>query len=99
MLVSYDLLYELEAVLMRPKFREKLTFSDVQEYVRYIADRATMVEQPEPHRRVAGIPDPDDHYLANLAGQAQVDRLVSGDSHLHATSPREFLEELDPQAR
>ena len=95
MIVSYDLLYELEAVLMRAWFREKLTYTDVQEYVRYIADRASMTEQPEPHRRVAGIPDPDDHYLANLAEQARVDRLVSGDPDLHATSPREFADELE----
>lgn len=27
MVTSYDLLYELEAVLLRPKFRAKLTYS------------------------------------------------------------------------
>jgi hypothetical protein len=48
MVVSYDLLYELEAVLLRKKFREKLSISDVLEYVRYIADNATMFDQEEP---------------------------------------------------
>lgn len=33
MIVSYALLYELEAVLMRPWFRRKLAFSDIVEYV------------------------------------------------------------------
>lgn len=95
MIVSYDLLYELEAVLLRDKFREKLAVSDVLEYVRYLADRATMVQPPEPHRRVAGIPDPDDHYLVNLAEVFAVDRLVSGDPDLHASTPRDFLDELE----
>ena len=36
MLVSYELLYELEAVLLRPKFRSKLTVSDVLTYVRWL---------------------------------------------------------------
>jgi uncharacterized protein len=95
MIVSYDLLYELEAVLMRDMFRDKLSVSDVVEYVRFLADHATMVEQPEPHARVAGIPDPGDYYLARLAESANVDRLVSGDLDLDATSPREFADELE----
>jgi predicted nucleic acid-binding protein len=78
-----------------PKFREKLSISDVLEYVRYIADHATMVEQEEPHSRVAGIPDPGDHYLGNLTEQAATVRLVSGDPDLLATTPREFYDELE----
>ena len=38
-LVSYDLLYELEAVLLRPKFRSKLTVSDVLTYVRWLREQ------------------------------------------------------------
>ena len=95
MVVSYDLLYELEAVLLRNRFREKLSVSDVLDYVRYLADRGTMAHPPEPHARVAEIPDPDDHYLVNLAEFAAADRLVSGDPDLGATTPREFLDELE----
>jgi hypothetical protein len=72
-----------------------LAVSDVVEYVRFIADRATMAEQPEPHARVAGIPDPGDYYLARLAESARVDRLVTGDPDLHGTTPREFADELE----
>jgi hypothetical protein len=50
MIVSYDLLYELEAVLMRPRFRRKLTFSDVVEYVMWIRERATFVPDVPPWR-------------------------------------------------
>jgi predicted nucleic acid-binding protein len=43
MLVSYDLLYELEAVLLRPRFRRKLTVSDVIEYVSWLRESALFV--------------------------------------------------------
>jgi putative PIN family toxin of toxin-antitoxin system len=95
MVVSYDLLYELEAVLLRERFREKLSVSDVVEFVSFLADRATMVEQTDPHGYTAGIADQWDYYLRNLAEAAGVDRLVSGDPDLHATSPREFADELE----
>jgi hypothetical protein len=54
-----------------------------------------MVEQEEPHSRVAGISDPGDHYLGNLTEQAATVRLVSGDPDLLATTPREFYDELE----
>ena len=44
MLVSCDLLYELEAVLLRPYFRDKLTYSDVLAYVSWIRDGAELYE-------------------------------------------------------
>jgi predicted nucleic acid-binding protein len=44
MVVSYDLLYELEAVLLRPYFRDKLTYSDVLAYVSWIREGAGLYE-------------------------------------------------------
>ena len=48
MLVSYELLYELEAVLLRPKFRSKLTVSDVLTYVRWLRKGAMFVNDAPP---------------------------------------------------
>lgn len=41
MIVYYDLLHELETVLLRDWFRRKLTVSDVLEYVLWLRERAT----------------------------------------------------------
>jgi predicted nucleic acid-binding protein len=93
MLVSYDLLYELEAVLLRPYFRDKLTYSDVLAYVSWIRDSAELYESyayQVPRRkgeeRVSA--DPDDDYLYYLALDTMADYLVSGDSHLLQISSR-----------
>jgi uncharacterized protein len=100
MVVSYDLLYELETVLLREKFRRYLAVSDILEYVLWIRERARFVDRP---RGVANISaDPDDDYLYALAFEYGAD-LVSGDPHLvhlgtsgpvRVFSPREFLNVL-----
>jgi putative PIN family toxin of toxin-antitoxin system len=102
MLVSYNLLYELEAVLLRDRFRSKLTVSDVLEYVLWIREGATLTEVPE-SLEVEINPDPDDDYLWALAVSHEHASLVSGDSHLlglvggpvSVVSPREFMEALE----
>jgi predicted nucleic acid-binding protein len=43
MIVSYDLLLELETVLLRDKFRKKLAVADVLSYVEFLRERATVV--------------------------------------------------------
>lgn len=94
MIVSTDLLYELEAVMLREWFRRKLTVSEVLQYVMLLSDRATVVSQPE-GPSIESIPDPDDHYLAHLAESSDADHLVSGDGDLPAAiSPRAFVELL-----
>lgn len=100
MLVSYDLLYELEAVLMRPYFRSKLTYSDVLEYVLWIRERATLAEALV---TAEVSPDPDDDYLWALAATHEEVYLVSGDPHLltlmgpgpvRIFSPRRFWDDV-----
>ena len=86
MIVSYNLLYELEAVLMRPWFRRKLPFSDVVEYVMWIREGATFVPSVRPLKKglMSSILDPDDAYLVALAKEGRADYLVTGDRDLRA---------------
>lgn len=64
LVVSYRLLYELEAVLLREKFRSKLSFFEVLEYVVWLRERAILVEEGEIERVTE---DPGDDYLIALA--------------------------------
>jgi uncharacterized protein len=84
MLVSYDLLYELEAVLLRPRFRRKLTVSDVLEYVSWLREMAMFVNDAPPLEGwlLARFSDPDDAYLMALAKEYQADYVVTGDRGL-----------------
>jgi uncharacterized protein len=88
MLVSYDLLYELEAVLLRPKFRSKLTVSDVLTYVRWLREGAMFLNDAPPLEEwlLARFSDPDDAYLLALARQYRADYLVTGDRGLLGVS-------------
>jgi uncharacterized protein len=88
MLVSYELLYELEAVLLRPKFRSKLTVSDVLTYVRWLREGAMFVNDAPPLEEwlLARFSDPDDAYLMALARQYRADYLVTGDRDLLSMS-------------
>jgi putative PIN family toxin of toxin-antitoxin system len=100
MIVSYELLHELETVLLREWFRRKLTVADVLEYVLWLREGATLIETDV----IAEVsPDPDDNYLYALSLASAAD-LVSGDPHLleleksgpvRVFSPREFIEELE----
>ena len=100
MIVSYELLHELETVLLRDWFRRRLTVSDVLEYVLWLRERATLVDTDI----IAEVsPDPDDNSLYALGLAAGAD-LISGDPHLFGLgksgpvrvfSPREFIEDLE----
>ncbi len=82
MVVSPHLLYELEMVLLRRKFRSKVSYRDVLAYVLWLHDRAR-VSEGLPAEVVRGVtPDPDDDYLVGLVALTGVSHLVSGDPHL-----------------
>lgn len=97
MIVSYDLLLELETVLLRNKFRKRLAVADVLRYVEFLRERATVVSSRKAERASTDllVPDPDDEYLVHLAEDAQVDRIVSGDQDFRglqqAETPAEFV--------
>lgn len=95
MIVSHELLYELQAVLMGRKLRGRLAYPDVIRYIAYLAEHAKLAEQSEVLISEHEVDDEDDFYLLALA-QAQGAFLVSGDQHLApvAISPREFVEKV-----
>lgn len=99
MIVSFGLLHELEAVLLRPWFRRKLSYEEVLEYVLWLAEGATLAEEGEIENVTA---DPDDDYLVALAKNSGADLIVSGDRHLldleagpRTARPAVFLQELE----
>ena len=79
-IVSPLLLAELGDVLHRPKFRKWLTASETDDYIAFLTEHATVVDDLAPEH--GHTPDPDDDYLVTLARAARADVLVSGDSDL-----------------
>jgi predicted nucleic acid-binding protein len=78
LVVSPRLLYELQTVLAREKFRRYLTYDEATEYVSWLHHEAEVVRGlPENVVRGAVEIDPDDEYLVGLAGT-----LGGGDSYL-----------------
>jgi uncharacterized protein len=101
LIVSPALIAELERALAYPKLRSRIPEDDAREFVRWLAETATLVDDPdeEPPLRSA---DPGDDYLIALAATRRA-ILVSGDRHLLALtdnipvdSPARFLERLSP---
>lgn len=97
---SEKLLAELEAVLLRQKFRRYLSEDEARGYVGRVRSASTMV--PDPAFDPGLTPDPKDDYLVALARAASAHLLVSGDPHLTRLEapdppvlvPRQFLETL-----
>ncbi len=111
LIVSAEVLFELQEVLARPKFRQYLTESEAIGHVLRIHDGASEVSEELPRDVVRGVTgDPDDDYLAGVAFRGRADVIVSGDRHLldlgtirdglgnvlaRVLTPREFLKELE----
>ncbi len=102
MVVCPHLLEELESVLRRPKFGDRVMPDEVEEFVDVIRRGAVTVENPVIAEAVSR--DPGDDYLIALAQAANVDYLVSGDKDLTSLatvsppvlSPAKFLDLLAP---
>jgi putative PIN family toxin of toxin-antitoxin system len=79
---SSELLKELDEVLRRPKFGQRLAGIGVtlDELLARYAAVATLVEPAPIHAAVAA--DPDDDAVIACAVAAQADVIVSGDKHL-----------------
>jgi uncharacterized protein len=99
LIASQALLDELQRALAYPKLRIHISESDAADLVRWLAESASVVDDPGSRPPVHS-PDPDDDYLIALASAHRA-ALVSGDKHLLALkaeipvfSPRAFLDLL-----
>jgi uncharacterized protein len=99
LIASRALLDELKRALAYPKLRRHINESDAADLVRWIADSASLVVDPDTDPPVRSR-DPDDDYLVALASAHRA-ALVSGDKDLLALegkipvfSPRAFLDLL-----
>ena len=100
LIVSPLLLAELREVLGRDKLRRYVSEVEADAYVELIRSEAVLRADPAPSPEALSA-DPDDEYLVDLARDAGVDALVTGDAHLldlraiiAAMTPAEFLETL-----
>lgn len=80
LVVSPNLLDELEDVLLRPKFRALASDDEVRSYVEALAAGGVGFDDPAEPPAVTS--DPGDDYLVALAVAAGADAIVSGDRHL-----------------
>jgi putative PIN family toxin of toxin-antitoxin system len=99
LIASRALLDELERALAYPKLRLHISEPDAADLVRWVADSASVVVDPDTDPLVHSR-DPDDDYLIVLASAHRA-ALVSGDKDLLALegeipvfSPRAFLDLL-----
>jgi uncharacterized protein len=99
LIASQALLDELKRALAYPKLRLHISEPDAADLVRWVADSASIVVNPDtdPPARSS---DPNDDYLISIASAHRA-ALVSGDKHLLTLegeipvfSPRAFLELL-----
>jgi uncharacterized protein len=100
LVMSPLLLLELRDVLRRDKFRRYVSEAEADAYLELIRSEAVVRADPGPSSDPLSA-DPDDEYLIDLARDARVDALVTGDAHLldlraiiPAMTPAEFLELL-----
>jgi uncharacterized protein len=99
--VSPQLLDELQDMLSREKFRRWLTEEESAAYVQFLRLHARLV--PDPVAEHGHSRDPDDDYLVTLARSVRASALISGDSDLtgitapspKVLTPRELIEALD----
>ena len=101
LVVSPQLVAELDLVLARSKFRRWLSEEEARQFVSDVRILADVIpDAPAPPTRVTT--DPKDEFLVALAGVATAVALVSGDPHLTelvgldppVLTPGAFLERL-----
>ena len=99
LIVSPQLLDELKRALAYPKLRERIPPDEVDAVLGWLAEGATLADDP-PDESPVRSQDPGDDYLIALAAGHRA-ALVSGDKHVLALaghipvySPRDFLDLL-----
>lgn len=85
LIVSPEVLAELEDVLSRKRLRRRLTPEEADAFVARVRLGSRLVDDPPPEDAPI-TDDPGDDYLVALARAAQADYLVSGDPHLTGLS-------------
>lgn len=80
LIVSPQLLAELERVLRRPKFSRSISDAEITGLLDALREDATLA--PDPPAEPGLTPDPKDDYLVALARAVDADCIVSGDAHL-----------------
>lgn len=102
LVVSHELLFELQSVLSREKFRKYRTYEESLEYVQWFREGATLADEGGSIVQAVSR-DPQDDYLIALARASGADLLVSGDADLldlegenlpTVMSPRQFRDQL-----
>lgn len=100
LVVSPELLAELDGVLRRDRFRRWLELHRAVEFVAELERLAELADDPGQILPVS--PDPEDDYLVALARSTRADALVSGDTDLthldlddlRVLTPRQLVDEL-----
>jgi putative PIN family toxin of toxin-antitoxin system len=80
LIVSPQLVAELERALGYPKLRRRIPADDGERFVAWLTATAVMAADPD-HPPLVRSRDPDDDYLIALAADQRA-HLVSGDDHL-----------------
>jgi uncharacterized protein len=97
LVVSTDLMEELEDVLTRPKFRSRLSAIQSEQYIAFLRRFGVIVDDATASSDVV-CDDPEDQFLVDLYETSRADCIVSGDPHLQRLrsrvpvfTPAEFL--------
>lgn len=80
LLVSTNMLEEVERVASRPYFRKYFPVHQVAEILAIIERNGTMVKVDPPHEKICR--DPKDDYLLAFAKKGKADLLITGDEDL-----------------
>jgi len=93
LVLSVDLLSELERVLSRPKFRARLNEREIEELATLIKHRGLLVE---PSGELDLCRDPKDNWLLEAATEGEADMIVTGDEDLLVLGEFADIEILRP---
>jgi putative PIN family toxin of toxin-antitoxin system len=94
LIVSQQLLFELQSVLSREKFRRYFTYEEALEYVLWLREGGALESEGE-IRPLSH--DPDDDYLLALTRSSGADYLVSGDPDLRDLEGENLPEIMSPR--
>lgn len=78
-IATHELLFELDAVLQRPKFNRFFSSEQRLAYLQLLKDRLTLIES---HSVVDLCRDPNDNFLLAISQDGDCDFLISGDNDL-----------------